>query len=665
MTVDVKINNKMKKVDDSGLKEPTTDKEFVPRDNVREITMKQGTNRSDKNAPANNLLNEMKDGSEKPPQSEEIQSTEESITEHATNDTRPYSCQSSDAILSIQKNPSDDMSNDLVVDDACSQETNSHEKPPSSDESFEFHIIKESLKASQKFLSTNSFLMQQQRFFRKQKQEEECEEKKSDLAVITHESTFTTNDVLNSNEDTSESPKDVITAFPVVNSVDNSKSDIQDTATIAKESTMNDLESNIPDENALEDNDPNKNNENITESSTLQVPTTKKIDKTNLFKKIRKANPRIIIALIIVAAGLGTVIFGVMHVLSIKDTQIVRYSNSTTDKDSSSTSSSLPSQNSSSTPSSFSSQNSPSSPSSFPSQVPVHRYPELTFFVLGDIPYNRFQRTLLQQQIQNIKTLQLTGKDSSQFIVHVGDLMSSNNGCSENDYKAINKMFTENSPIPVLTVPGDNEWNDCPNPTEAWERFDKNLIGLEKQWKNNTFHSIVERSTKRSENFAFFQSGILFLGINMVAGKLSQSDSRQRLIDNEQWLNSSIKKYSSESRAIIIFGHSTVGSKIFSTIKDIVEPLQIPMVYINGNIHFYKLSRQFDHPNAPVMSDKFWRVQLDAGAFAPPMRISIKGTDATALSKEFEELSAHQTLIADGLIKLDRIEKISYFSRWS
>ena len=647
MVVNEEINDNMIKSDDSNPKEPSTLTVSAAGANESEITMKQGTNISDTNTPMNNFVNEMKDGSRNPSQNEEIQSIEEPITENTNGDIGPVSCQPINVSLPIQKNPSDDMCNDVVNDNFSSEETNPHPKTLSSDESLELNIIKESLAASQKFLSTNTFLIQQQRLLRTQK-EEDCEEKKSDLVVNTDESIFTGNSVWNSNKD--ESPKDVITAFPIVKSDYTSKSDIKNNGTTSKESTMIDLESNMQPENSKEDYDPKKTDENIIESSTLQLRKTKQNEKKQNFKKINRKKLRTIMALIVIALGLGFVIFGVLHVLMKKDSQIVTHSNSKTEQEATSI---VPTKDSSSTP------------SSFPTQIPFQGYPELSFFVMGDIPYNSYQRTLLQQQLNDIRLLQLSGKDSSQFIIHVGDFMSSNSGCTESDYEAIHQTFTEKSPIPILTVPGDNEWNDCPNPNKAWERFDKHFIGIEKQWRDNTFHSIVERSTKRSENFVFFKYGILFLGINMVAGNESHSDSRQRLIDNEQWLKLSIEKYSSESRAIFIFAHSTLGSSIFSTIKDVVKPLKIPMVYINGNVHYYRLSRQFDHTNAPEMSDKFWRVQLDAGAFAPPMKISIEGTLNESLSKEFEKLSDHQTLIADGLIKLDRIEKISYFSRWA
>ena len=133
----------------------------------------------------------------------------------------------------------------------------------------------------------------------------------------------------------------------------------------------------------------------------------------------------------------------------------------------------------------------------------------IVFSALGDIPYTPEEYQLLKQQLAELPK-------ESEFVVHVGDIKPGKDPCIESTYQDVAAIL-EKSPCPLLIIPGDNEWNDCTNPDEAWPLWTKHLNRFEEKWK----HTLdVKRQEKRDENFAFVRSDVLFIGINIVGGRV-------------------------------------------------------------------------------------------------------------------------------------------------
>ncbi len=80
----------------------------------------------------------------------------------------------------------------------------------------------------------------------------------------------------------------------------------------------------------------------------------------------------------------------------------------------------------------------------------------ITFFSMGDIPYNAEQDLLLIQQIEQLPR-------QAEFCVHVGDIKTQGAPCDELVFNKVFGMLGQ-SPLPMFIVPGDNKWNECDNP---------------------------------------------------------------------------------------------------------------------------------------------------------------------------------------------------------
>lgn len=79
---------------------------------------------------------------------------------------------------------------------------------------------------------------------------------------------------------------------------------------------------------------------------------------------------------------------------------------------------------------------------------------EFAFALIGDVPYNRFERRWFADYLARI------ADDGVTFVLHVGDIKSGGEPCSDAVFDDRLGLF-DASPVPFVLVPGDNDWSDC------------------------------------------------------------------------------------------------------------------------------------------------------------------------------------------------------------
>ena len=150
----------------------------------------------------------------------------------------------------------------------------------------------------------------------------------------------------------------------------------------------------------------------------------------------------------------------------------------------------------------------------------------ILFSVIGDIPYLPEDEEVLRQALRDLDP-------RSPFVVHLGDIKTGAAPCDEAVYMRVSAIL-RGSPQPVLIVPGDNEWNDCPDPAAAWRLWTMYFLGLEGSW---ALPFPVTRQQERPENFAFSHRGVLFLGLNLVGGRVHDAaEWTRRHAENVAWM---------------------------------------------------------------------------------------------------------------------------------
>ena len=172
----------------------------------------------------------------------------------------------------------------------------------------------------------------------------------------------------------------------------------------------------------------------------------------------------------------------------------------------------------------------------------------LVFSVIGDVPYDVSEESVLQQHIVEHNLY-----SPSEFLVHVGDIKAQSNACPESDYSRV-AGYLLGLKVPSFIIPGDNEWTDCDDPDEAWSFWTKHFMNFE---QNFCRAPSVERQAIRPENFSWVTKGVLILGLNMPGGSnTAVGNGNQRLQDNADWVSQQFASHGEEVRAAVIFAQS-------------------------------------------------------------------------------------------------------------
>ena len=237
--------------------------------------------------------------------------------------------------------------------------------------------------------------------------------------------------------------------------------------------------------------------------------------------------------------------------------------------------------------------------------------PELLFRVLGDVPYIFGEYDELEADLANVA-------QGDSFFVHVGDITGDSSACDESVYSSMAASL-KTSPIPVFILPGDNEWNDCSDPTQAWSYWDLHLMRLEDNWRHGL---TVLRQSVREENFAFVHSDVLVIGLNLVGGTVHDPNEwAQRMIDDADWVNENFANFGSQVTSAVVFGHSfpdPTGGDRQAFAQEFVATAQAfskPVLYMMGDDHAWLVDNPYS--SAPNVT----RITVDNGV--PSVRMSV------------------------------------------
>ncbi len=227
---------------------------------------------------------------------------------------------------------------------------------------------------------------------------------------------------------------------------------------------------------------------------------------------------------------------------------------------------------------------------------------------MGDAPYAFFEDWIVRRDIQQLP-------ERSEFLVHVGDIKRGAAPCDETHYETIARLL-QRSKTPAFILPGDNEWNDCEDPEQAWQYWRKHLFQLDQHW--NAWP--VQRQPERQENFRFQRGGVLFIGINLVGGRVHDAaEWRRRHLDDLHWIQKSLDSDGRKTRAVVVLGHAAPAKShddFFPEFERLAREYGKPMLYLHGDGHAWKQDQ-------PWKARNLWRVQVDRGGIAPPVQVTV------------------------------------------
>lgn len=248
-----------------------------------------------------------------------------------------------------------------------------------------------------------------------------------------------------------------------------------------------------------------------------------------------------------------------------------------------------------------------------------------TFYVTADVPYDAREEDKI---IRDLETIPVTGD----FLVHLGNIQDASvTLCPQQAYISAQAIL-RSSPIPVFTLPGPNDWNNCPDPDIAFNDWTHQLGDFANRFFDRRF-SVTSQATNQ-ENFAFVQKEVLFIGLHLVGGrKHDETEWRQRHAKNARWVQDQLSNVEGDTyRAVILFANARPSSQhddFFEEVFDNINKIKKPVAYIhanggNGKFETYKPFKQ-----SPMLT----AVQIQSGGSSPPLRIAVgEGDDPFVFS---------------------------------
>jgi hypothetical protein len=238
----------------------------------------------------------------------------------------------------------------------------------------------------------------------------------------------------------------------------------------------------------------------------------------------------------------------------------------------------------------------------------------LTFYVTSNAPYKSEADTLAFRD--ELATLPA---DAAPFVVHLGNIQNSAvTLCPPVTYLAAKSLLLI-SPIPMLLLPGEHDWNDCPFPATSWQTWQHFFT----QFEDNFSHNFsVQRPADRLENFAMVQNNVLILGLHLVGGRVDDTaEWHRRHVDDVQFVQDQVSQ-NGNVRAVVLLGNARPcpqTSEFFTTVKSTLQSLQKPVVYIHANSGIGNVEQY--SPFSDVSN--VMAVQAPLGGENPLLRVSV------------------------------------------
>ncbi len=287
------------------------------------------------------------------------------------------------------------------------------------------------------------------------------------------------------------------------------------------------------------------------------------------------------------------------------------------------------------------------------------------FALIGDVPYNPLEVLVL-------RTVFASFDPDLAFALHVGDIKASWEACSDALLERRLALLAS-SPIPLVYVPGDNEWTDCAraragrfDPRERLQWLRRRAFGAPAPTPSafaggpsprTPVLEGFERQNERiadgnglPENRRWRHRRVLFVTLNLPgsndglnADGLGPDDREQRTRANVQWLRDSYRVAADEAAAaVVVAAHANPrfgaapnrsrrvdGYAAFRTLLvDASNRFPRPTLFVHGDTHRHRVERitpkllRVESHGSPFI-DRWVRIDVEPGA-AQPFRVSAR-----------------------------------------
>ncbi|MEY4644911.1 MAG: hypothetical protein RLZZ596_1742 [Pseudomonadota bacterium] len=275
--------------------------------------------------------------------------------------------------------------------------------------------------------------------------------------------------------------------------------------------------------------------------------------------------------------------------------------------------------------------------------------PPMSFGLFGDTPYSQWEREQLPAMLEAM------GHEGLAFAVHDGDIKNGSSVCSDQVFLDVLGVFRA-APLPLVYVPGDNEWTDCHRSNNGRYDSAERLRKLRELFFQGdhalgqgrlklTRQSEDSRYSEYRENVRWEMGGVLFVGLNLPGsdnnyhgasrGSGPVAEFFARGAANHAWLAQSFALARHKKLAgvlLVIQGNPEFEAASAGQIKPgyrhFIEQLRAEtqafagqVVLVHGDSHLQKIDQPLLDERAQALVANFTRVET----FGYPFMGWIKG----------------------------------------
>ena len=285
---------------------------------------------------------------------------------------------------------------------------------------------------------------------------------------------------------------------------------------------------------------------------------------------------------------------------------------------------------------------------------------DFSFALFGDTPYSNSERERLPGMIVAM------ARDGNEFAVHDGDIKDGIGSCHDALYGDILGVF-QASEIPLIYLPGDNEWTDCGrvlaglyDPVERLHYLrklfftDGQTLGR-KRFDLERQGDVDKQFAEYRENVRWRRGRVLFVGLNVPGsvnnfgdGDRPSAEFLARAKANRAWLNASFE-LAHRDRYTVVFVMMQANPDFEATnahrqnlgygdfLRQLTElTLAFPgrVVLVHGDTHSQHIDLPMRDPRTGAVVRKFMRVETYGSPYMGWTKVTVKNAE-TAPTLQF------------------------------
>jgi hypothetical protein len=229
----------------------------------------------------------------------------------------------------------------------------------------------------------------------------------------------------------------------------------------------------------------------------------------------------------------------------------------------------------------------------------------LRFGLLSDAPYTAREVLAFERLLGRMRA------EAPAFLLHLGDIKhGSDERCDESLYRARRDLFDQ-APMPLVLIPGDNDWTDCRRVgAGGYDPLERLAVLREVMYPDQLSLGAAPMAVARMRGYPehqrWKQAGVQFVTLHVVGSNNNrgapaanrEADARDAAV--RAWLSSAVDEaLNDQARALVIAYHASVDfTAPHAAHRPLLDALQAaarrfprPILLVHGDTHLFRVDQ--------------------------------------------------------------------------